>query len=159
MNKNEIFTEEAKKVLLEEAQRIAKELEQEAISEALRSRGEPVEVTASDVRKARVRFVRFDRPFVPRSDIILRVYAILGAVVAIGGLFYPFLRPLIISNDPTTRFSLAFAVSGLVISAVALFMRSYIKSVYETKAREKIESYEQDRLDTDRKEKSPPGEQ
>ena len=72
------ITEEAKKLIAEELRSLAEELEKEAIAEALRSRGRPVEVTASDVRRARIRFVKRDRPLLPVTDLLLRAYLVLG---------------------------------------------------------------------------------
>src|SRR5882762_2124819 len=93
-----LFTEEARRLLGEERKRLGDELEEEAFREALRSRGEPVEVTANDVRIATKRFVksdsRFDSGRPSFMNTLLKTYFILGVVIFFGGVFYPYLHSL-----------------------------------------------------------------
>jgi hypothetical protein len=141
------FTEEAQKLLAEEARLLREELEQEAVAEARRSRGRPIEVTASDVRRARIRFVKRDRTILPMTDLILRVYMIAGALVFVGGFLYPLLRPLLAQQDPIARTSLMISLGGLAMAAAGFFGRFYVRWVDDRRARRRYEEYEQERRD------------
>jgi hypothetical protein len=143
----EIITEEAKRLLEEESRLLAEELKQEAVAEALRSRGRPVEVTASDVRKARIRFIKRERQLLPMTNLVLRIYAILGGFLFIGGLLYPFVKPLIEKADLVSRISLMVSGMGLVLLFAAAFGRYYFAHRYQMRAREELEKFEEMRID------------
>jgi hypothetical protein len=129
------FTDEARRLLQQEAARMAEELQQEAFTEALTSRGEPVEVTASDVRKARSLFVKSDKPIRPVTDFVLRVYATIGVLTFVGAILYPFVRKFIEQTDSTSRVSAWVALTGLIFAGAAWFMRVYLESARRLRSR------------------------
>jgi len=129
------FTDEARRLLEEETSRMAEELEQEAFTEALTSRGEPVEVTASDVRKARSLFVKRATPIRPQLDLLLRAYAVFGVLIFVGAILYPFVRKFIEQTDETSRVSALVALAGLIFAGVAWFGRVYLEAVHRQRIR------------------------
>lgn len=100
MEEDTLFTPEAERALADEAERLSAELRKESVEQALRTRGKPVEVTASDVTRARSLFVKRDLPLLPLTEMLLRAYADLGVLLILGGGLYPVVRPLL---DNVTR--------------------------------------------------------
>jgi hypothetical protein len=139
------ITSEAKRLLDEEARELAAELEQEAIAEALRNRGRPVEVTASDVRRARIRFTKRDRPLLPMTDLLLRFYLFGGLMLFVGGFLYPLVRPFILEANPEARASFLVSLAGLAAATVGFVGRFFLKWREELRARHKYEEYERQR--------------
>jgi hypothetical protein len=141
------ITPEAKRLLEEESMLIAQQLEQEAIAEALRNRGRPVEVTSSDVRRARIRFVKRDRPLLPVTDLLLRLYMFGGLFLLAGGFLYPLIRSYLSQQDAVTHTSLLISLMGLTIALVGFLGRYYIHWREQLRARQKYEEYEQERYE------------
>lgn len=123
------FTEEAKRLLEAERERLGLELEETAFNEALISRGEPVEITASDVRKARSYF--HIAPPVDRSpiDLMYKLYIWVGIAGFIGGALYPMFRKFLIEADPITKTSLTISLSGLGMALFMFFFRRYYENL------------------------------
>lgn len=140
MNKKETFTEEATRLIKEETEALGWELRQEAISEALSSRGEPLEVTASDVKKARERFVRRKPAMMPMTTLLLRIYVIGGALVFIGGISYPYIRKIILESDQVNRIAFMIAISGLGVSLMSLFMGRYLYAIRSSRLRHHLKT-------------------
>ncbi len=147
MESKDLFTSEARRLLERESERIASELEEEAFNEALRSRGEPVEVTASDVRKAASRFVKRDVPLRPYTDLLLKVYLATGILLFFGGLLYPYIKSLLENSRSDTRISVLVAISGVVLSLFSFFFRYYMEALIRTKSRRRLEEYEEQKLE------------
>src|SRR5437667_3894105 len=139
MDDDRVFTSEAARILEEESKLLIDELRQEAIDQALSSRGQPVEVTASDVRRARLRFVKREVPFMPTTEMLFRVYAVVGVVTAMGGLLYPYLMPLLEKNDPTARMSLLISIAGLSLVVASVLGRYFLRIRYEIRSRQVLE--------------------
>ena len=135
-----IFTEEAGKLLDSESILLSDELRQAAINEALRSRGEPVEVTASDVRKARQLFQKREIKLRPTTDLLLKFYMLLGVAIFIGGMGYPVLRDMMERTGMHTYSTSMISMSGLVISVVAYSMRLYLDALLKTRSRRTTET-------------------
>jgi len=140
-----VFTEEATRLLDRESIQIYEELRDAAINEALRSRGEPVEVTGSDVRKARSLFIKREYPLRPMTEFVLRVYAVLGIAMMFGGLFYPYLRSFLEQSDFSSRIAIMLAFMGLVLTVVSFLSRYYFQAIYKMKFRRKPEIAERER--------------
>lgn len=114
-----LFTEEAERLLAEESQRLAAELRDEAINEALRLRGEPIEVTASDVRRARAVFERAPPSLLrPTTRKLLRLYAVVGWIMFLLGVSLPTIKQVVRSSDPESQLWYLMALSGLVVGIV-----------------------------------------
>ena len=142
MDIKNIFTEEASKLLEQETNKFGVELKQEAVNEALRSRGEPVEVTASDVRRAREMFQKRERSLRPKTALILRMYTVLGALMFVVGMTYPYMREFFYRTDPVSRLSFMIALMGLALSVVSFFMKNYIDLSLRSKMRKTLEESE-----------------
>lgn len=134
-----IFTEEATKLLDRESKSLAQELRDAAVNEALRSRGEPVEVTASDVRRAREMFQRREIKLRPTTDLVLRLYMIIGAGMCVVGLAYPALQDLMTRTGMESRLSLIMALAGLVTSILAFVMRQHLEAMVKGRTRRALE--------------------
>ncbi len=145
MERDTLFTPEAERILAEESSRLVEEFRQQAMDEALRARGTPVEVTASDVRRARLRFVKREGPLRPLTEMTLRVYAVLGALLVIGGTLYPVIKPLIEKGDPTFKTSLLLAGMGVVLLVTSVLGRYYLRIRNEILSRRLLERYERER--------------
>src|SRR5688500_4156707 len=125
MNIPSQFTDEAKRLLEKESQRMTEELTEQALNEALRSRGEPVEVTATDVRRASMAFVR-PRPqsLSPGLQRLLRVYLLTGILTSLFGLgilTYPYLKSLV-QTDFKSQIGLITTITGLLVSFFSIFL-------------------------------------
>lgn len=139
-----IFTEEARKLLEKESKEIFKELKKAAINEALR-RGEPVEITASDVRRAKSLFIRRKIPPKPFIDFVLKIYAVLGIILFSGGFLYPILREYFYRSDYYVRYSFIIAVAGLSLALFSLLARKYFESIYRIKSKRSLELDEEEK--------------
>ena len=135
-----IFTKEAEQLIESEIKVISEELRQAAIDEAFQIRGEPVEVTASDVRRARNRLTWQRAPLKPKTDLILKIYIFIGATLFLVGLLYPYIK-LVAETDYVV--SLSMGLAGLIMAASAFFMRYYFSSMRRIKMnKEKLEDFE-----------------
>jgi len=134
-----IFTDEAASLLDRESKQLTEELREAAVNEALRSRGEPVEVTASDVRKARGFFQRRQAHLRPTTALLLRSYVVGGAVMFVIGMMYPYIREFMFERDIISKFSFLIAVSGLLISLASFFMMNYLSAILRAKSRRAME--------------------
>jgi hypothetical protein len=150
MEKKETFTDEAVRLLREESESLTRELREAAIREALQSRGVPVEVTASDVRKARQLFVRRPPALTPMTDLILRIYTFLGALIFIFGVSFPYIRKLIHESDPVVRTSFLIGVSGFCVSLTSLFMHRCLNVVRSSRAKRRLETVEKISSETEK---------
>jgi hypothetical protein len=145
VERDPLFTPEAERVLAEESAHINAEFRKQAIDEALRARGTPVEVTASDVRRARSRFVRRDAPLYPMTAMLLRVYLVIGVLLAIAGIAYPTVKRLVESGDPTLRLSAMMGIAGAVLTLISFMGQYYFRARSEAASRKILERYERDR--------------
>jgi hypothetical protein len=140
MDIKSVFTDEATKLLETESKRMANDLREAAVNEALRSRGEPVEVTASDVRKAQELFRKQEAKLPPpRGIMLLKIYALFGGLVFFLGLLYPSVREFIFKRDLTSRLSLMVAIAGLFIALVSLFLAWYFETMLQSRPRRVLE--------------------
>lgn len=134
MNIPSEFTEEAKRLLEKESQRLIEELKEQAFNEALRSRGEPVEVTATDVRRASMAFVRPRfRSLPPNLQRLLRVYLLTGIIMSLFGLgilAYPYLRSLI-QADFKSQVGFITTITGLFVSLFSTFFL-YVRDIFRS---------------------------
>lgn len=137
-----MFTGEARRLLREEQEKLVLDLEKEAIGEALRTRGEPVEVTASDVRKARQMFTKREPSLRPVSDLLLRVYTVLGVLMFVIGIMYPFFKEMLIKYDTVSRISFMISLAGLALAVFSMFMRKYFDALHMTRMRRRLEEQE-----------------
>ena len=117
------FTDGASQALHDLSAELATELRDRAIEEALRTRGEPVEVTASDVLRARYQQsheIRVSRVSSSTST-LFRLYFYVGILTAIIGFTYPFLSGYIKTIELTQdeRLSLMLGLTGLVTSVLS----------------------------------------
>lgn len=129
MEMDTIFTKEAERLLEQEVEGLRNEFRQAAVDEALRLRGEPVEVTASDVKRARRLFTKRAAPLYPMTWFILRLYIVTGLLVFVGGIAYPYLRQMLDTADSVARVSVILTVSGLILVAVSLVMKFYFHAL------------------------------
>jgi len=135
-----IFTKEAEQLIESEIKMISEELKQASIDEAFHIRGEPVEVTASDVRRARNRLTWQRRPLIPSTDLILKIYMFIGATLFLAGLLYPYIK-LLTETDYVV--SLSICLIGLITAISSFFMRYYFSSMRRIKmGKEKLEYFE-----------------
>lgn len=125
-NANIILTEEAKRILQQENDKFILELKEAAFFEAINSRGEPVEVTASDIIRARQLFKRTNR-IKPMSDLLIKTYAILGLMMLIVGLYYPQFKSMFDTSDPISKYSLLLTVSGMAMILLSFFAQKFLQ--------------------------------
>ena len=133
------FTDDAQRALQQSLSRLERRIRAKAADYAIKSRGTPTEVTASDIEKAYRDLIARGPQDAYRDRLedgrklwrrtanlrfIATVYTWLGALIAICGATYPFVRAKLV--DPSVRFSLVFGLCGLFISAVGLSFRSYL---------------------------------
>jgi hypothetical protein len=133
MDTKNIFTDEASRLLEQETKKFGEELKQEAVNEALRSRGEPVEVTASDVRRAKEMFQKREASLRPGTALFLRIYMVLGALMFVGGMIYPYIREYIYKSE--NQLSFVIAISGLIVLLFSTFLKSYLDMILRYKTR------------------------
>ncbi len=146
MAKIDLFTEEAKQAITTETQSLSEELIEEATNEALAARGEPIEVTASDVRRARARIVRVQQSPKLSSNFLWQIYAVMGGLIALGGLIYPTVRPILESSDPVTRSSLLISLMGATMALFSLGVLYFFRLRYAALSRKKLEDYKLERF-------------
>lgn len=142
MDIKNIFTEEASRLLEQETKKFGEELKQEAVNEALRSRGEPVEVTASDVRRAGEMFQKREASLRPKTALILRMYTVLGALMFVVGMTYPYMREFFNRTDFESRLSFMIAIMGLILAVASFFMKNYFDISLRSKIRKTLEESE-----------------
>jgi len=145
MDIKNIFTEEASKLLEQETKKLGEDLKREAVNEALRSRGEPVEVTASDVKRAREMFQKREQTLRPTTALILRMYTVIGALMFVVGMTYPYMREFFYKTDFESRLSFLIALTGLGLSVVSFFMKNYFDLSLRSKMRKALEESEKSR--------------
>lgn len=96
-----------------------------------------LEITASDVQRA-VRGIRpySSRPFASR-ELVLRIYTILGILMAVAGLFYDQLRSLLL-DDP---FKIVLFLAGAIFSVASFVLSQFYRArrLVEEREREIIE--------------------
>lgn len=137
MDIENVFTEAAESLLNAELGRLGADLRDEAINEALRSRGTPVEVTASDVRRAAEHFrkKKDDPGYFRSAKRLLQGYFWFGIVLIAIGVLALFVEPLIpllrlqekFGPQDLIRVSRNFvAMGGVLLLAVAV-MRWYMR--------------------------------
>ena len=134
------FTDEAHRSLQTSLARLERRIRAKAADEAIKSRGTPTEVTGSDIEKAYRMIVGltpsglFDERMQDehnhwRKAALLRltstVYTGFGIFLAIGGIVYPFIRSQLL--NPSQRLSVMIAASGVLLAAVGMSMRSYLR--------------------------------
>ena len=128
------FTEAAKQILAEEKENLGKGLEEEAINEAFRSRGKPIEVTSSDVLRAREHFRKKKDDLAqlgfPSTSRVLQGYFWLGiailvatAIVLLLEPFYPILETVV--GRDSERFPILIS-AGLGLLLFGIFGRRFI---------------------------------
>ena len=126
-------TEDAERLLHSEIESLGKDLRRAAYLEALRSRGEPVEITASDVERARERLVWKRAPLSSLAQSISQLYIILGLLLFAGGLGYPWiLRTL---QNESGILSLLVSLTGTVMVLLGLFSRFYFEHISTLRSR------------------------
>jgi hypothetical protein len=133
------FTEEAQRVLQHSVTRLERRIRAKAADNAIKSRGTPSEVTGSDVEKAYREILGSNLPqgFSGRTLRELRVrrktsslrfistlYVWFGVLIAVCGGIYPFIRVKML--DPTVRFSVLAAVSGLIVALLGVVFKAYL---------------------------------
>lgn len=128
------FTIEAEKILEIESQSIAKELREAAINEALISRGEPIEVTACDVMKARVLFQMKQLKLEDYNKELreaLKILAMLVLMIPVL-IYFPtivkIIRPGLLTQFPFSEISILFnALAGIagIMSGILLGLIAY----------------------------------
>jgi hypothetical protein len=128
-----IFTKEAEQLIESEIKVISEELRQAAIDEAFQIRGEPVEVTASDVRRVRNRLIWQRAPLKPGTDLILKIYMFIGATLFLVGFLYPYIRQLMAETGSMTKFFVSMGLFGLIITVVSLLARYFLNSMHKIK--------------------------
>ncbi len=112
------FTDSGKKAF-ENAEHILHELLRVAVYDRASHRGEPVEITQSDVEAAMNKFNFTSQKKGRMSDLIIVLYAIIGAISAAGGLIFPILNKLWTSGDYITKTSYLVAFLGFILLTVA----------------------------------------
>jgi TRAP-type uncharacterized transport system fused permease subunit len=134
-----LFTPEADRLLHEESQRLHNELYAESVGEALRSRGEPIEVTASDVLRAGLLFVKKRSFLRPMTDLLTRAYVVLGALMTAVGLSYPYLRNFFSQAKLEDRFWAVVVVTGIAMALLGVLARFYFEYLYRLRTRRRLE--------------------
>jgi hypothetical protein len=120
MQKNKIrFTEEAEKILTYEIEQFGVELRELAIEEA-KSRGEPVEVIVYDVKKALSKLIKREDAIPYRTEIISRIYMIIGVVIIMGGVFSLFIQNV---TSKSQLLTILFGLFGFSMVLASLFIR------------------------------------
>jgi len=133
------FTDEAQRALQTSLQRVERRIRAKAADLAIKARGTPTEVTASDIEKAYRELIgsgtrdvfpgktEIDRKL-GRKTINLRfistLYVWFGVLIALCGVTYPFIRPKLI--DPSVRFSVLVGLSGLLVAALGQGLKAYL---------------------------------
>jgi hypothetical protein len=124
-----IFTDAAKKMLVEEQKKLSDDLREEAVNEAFRSRGKPVEVTASDVSKAAAKFrheeiklkVRY-----PSTVRLLQAY-IWGGLILLAFAVVAYFVGLYIEVSPIIeRITAMSGMLGAIMIFLGFVMRFYL---------------------------------
>ena len=121
MAEYESITSEAKQLLERQSNRLARELEQEAVRVARVSRGTPVEITVSDVKRAGSMFGRRESRLAMDSSagsssfaVLVRLYLMLGIAMVIVGALYPILLDLLEQSSPEIRVSIMITMADLL---------------------------------------------
>jgi len=136
-----IFTKEAEQLIESEIKVISEELRQAAIDEAFQIRGEPVEVTASDVRRARNRLTWQRASLKPSTDLILKIYMFIGATLSLVGFLYPYIRQLMAETGNMSKFFVSMGLLGLITTVVSFLTRYYLSSMRKI-GKKKLENFE-----------------
>lgn len=135
-----IFTDGAKEAVEDSAQEFELDLLEAAISEALITRGEPIEVTSSDVRKARSRLTRSASPKSVMSRLFW-IYRWASGTLAFLSLGYVLLRGY--ADIPVVYFNQA--APFLIISA-SIFAGTYLVEDYLKTREERLRNYSEEDL-------------
>jgi|GEM_PF-4859542 len=135
------FTDEAIRLLGEESNYLIEQFRSDCIKEALTSRGEPIEVTASDVKKVRKRFVMHFPMIEYKSniDMLLRIYFFFGIIISVGGLAYPYIEVYFKQVNEISKTSFLVAISGLLLSVMSGIIRYYLKYTRDVKLKRFLE--------------------
>ena len=110
----DFFSNEAEKQLQAKLTVIEELIIKEAVNEALSSRGEPIEVTASDVKSATERVINKDS--IKFSNKLLTVYKIIGYILLLGAIFIYFIKyfdALIFYDEMSDLIPLTFLIYGV----------------------------------------------
>lgn len=133
------FTDEAQRALQESLLRLERRIRAKAADYAIKTRGTPSEVTASDIHKAyrdlivrgpqeayRDRFEDGRKQWRKTANLrlIATFYTWFGALTAICGATYPFIRAKLL--DPSFRFSVVFGLCGLFMAMLGVSFRAYL---------------------------------
>lgn len=139
------FTEESRRILVQEAHKLAEDLEREAVEEAMRARGRPIEVTGSDVRRARAIFVKRQRPMLPLTQVVVRAYTVVGMLLFVGGIAFPVFREFVWTRDPVVKVSFGISVFGLGLAILGWFFQGYLARQLEFRSWVRLRTYDQER--------------
>jgi hypothetical protein len=120
-----VFTPEAEQLLEEQTKEIMSELRKASIEEAFQSRGEPVEVTASDVKRIISNTYLRRKSLKPATDFILRVYMIIGILIFIVAIFYGSFSSLLQNLSDSQILSFSIGIAGIVLAFTSYLMRYY----------------------------------
>ncbi len=150
------FTDEAQRALQNSLMRIERRIRAKAADHAIKVRGTPSEVTASDIEKAYRELIAFSNRYVVPSRIengpkhwrkatslrlLATVYTWIGALTAVSGIVYPFVRTKLL--DPSVRFSVMVGFVGFILAALGLGIRQYLDFRETARKEESSKRYEQ----------------
>jgi hypothetical protein len=122
-----IFTEEANKLLEQQSGKIVNELKEASIDEALQARGEPVEVTASDVKRVISNIYLKKKSIKYSTELILQLYMIIGVIIFVVALVYQPLKEFYAKLSGSDIVILIFALLGLILAVSSYFVREILK--------------------------------
>jgi hypothetical protein len=150
------FTDEAQRALQNSLMRIERRIRAKAADHAIKVRGTPSEVTASDIEKAYRELVAFSNRYVVPSRIengpkhwrksnslrlLATLYTWIGALTAVCGIVYPFVRTKLL--DPSVRFSVLTGLAGVVLAALGLSLRQYLDFREAVRKEESLKRFDQ----------------
>jgi hypothetical protein len=124
------LTQAAEKQFTAELARLGKELREEVVDQAFKTRGKPVEVTASDVRRVAQDF-RFkenehlkESPF---ASLVMKVYTVAGFAAMLIGLILQLSRRLFVELIfIPENLSTMLVVTGAFLVVISTFLRHFI---------------------------------
>jgi len=148
MEVEHIITQAAEKALSQESSKYLDQLRRASINEALSSRGKPVEVTASDVKRAaaQLRGIRADEinERFPSTYRLFTAYFWGGIAMSVVSLVFLASKTALSSfsfelTELTERLIGMIGLIGVFFAAASWAMRGYMKKKLETRANERVE--------------------
>jgi hypothetical protein len=124
--KDILFTDEANKAIEDRCSKFKEELKLLASKEALKQRGEPIEVTKCDVLRVCNNSKYNDEYMLPKTNLVIRIYFFMGVLLSFIGLGYPFIKDFLYKANSDTIRGVLITSLGLVTITISYITREFI---------------------------------